>query len=72
MATEITYDEAYDNTEYRPFKDMTANHCLLYELQLDFKWTPEYYKDKFQALHKENKYKYNYDKQAFIYKFYAQ
>ena len=45
---------------------MIANHCLLCEVKIDFKFTPECYRGKLQAIHIENYYKNNYHEHVCI------
>ena len=55
----MVYNDAFDNTEYRLFEDMTANHCPLHELEINFKCTPECHIEILQALNIEKDYENN-------------
>ena len=40
----LVYNDPYDITEYGLFGGVTVNQCPLHEIEMDFKCTPEYYK----------------------------
>ena len=57
----MVYNETYENTEYGHFKDVMVNHCLLHEIEMDFKYTHKSCKEKLQALNIEKDCENNYE-----------
>ena len=50
----------YDTTVSRIFEDVIANHCYLPERETDFICTPEFSREKLQALNIQSDYDNNY------------
>ena len=50
----MTHDDIFDNIEYRNCMDLIVNHCLLYELEMDFICSPKCNKEILQALLTDN------------------
>ena len=58
------YNDVYENIEYRHFQNMIANQSLLHENETEFKWTPKFSKEKWQAVEIQNDKEHTYYKHA--------